>query len=114
MLPSWLTPAIVGVAAWAASASQELLTSVLPAAVVAVSAFADYVLWVRIGRPWHEPTVIVLLLPALAAAIWIAVGGLVTGVDRTDEARLLVEVGPGLALTGLVTTLISYHGRHRP
>jgi hypothetical protein len=114
MLPSWLTPAIVAVAAWAASASQELLTSVLPAAVVAVFAFADYVLWVRIGRPWHEPTVIVLLLPALVAGIWIAVGGLVTGIDRTDEARLLVEVGPGLALTGLVTTLISYHGRHRP
>jgi hypothetical protein len=114
MLPSWLTPAIVGVAAWAASASQELLTSVLPAAVVAVLAFADHVLWVRRGRPWHEPSVIVLLLPALAAAVWIAVGGLITGVDRSDEARLLVEVGPGLALTGLITTLISYHGRHRP
>ena len=55
---------------------------------------------------------IVLLLPAIVAAVWIAVGGLVTGVERSDEARLLVEVGPGVALTGLLCTLISYHGRH--
>jgi hypothetical protein len=42
------------------------------------------------------------------------VGGLVTGVERSDEARLLLEVGPGVALTGLLCTLISYHGRHHP
>jgi hypothetical protein len=44
--------------------------------------------------------------------VWIGVGGLVLGVDRSDEARLLLEVGPGVTLTGLITTLISYHGRH--
>lgn len=113
MLPAWLTPPIVGVAVWAA-ASGEPLTGVLPGAVAAVFAVADYVLWRQLGRPWHDPPVIVVLLPALAAGVWIAVGGLVTGVERSDESRLLAEVGPGVALTGLVTTLISYHGRHRP
>jgi hypothetical protein len=58
--------------------------------------------------------VILLLLPPILSAVWIAVGGLVTGVDRSDEARLLLEVGPGVALTGLLCTLISYHGRHHP
>jgi peptidoglycan/LPS O-acetylase OafA/YrhL len=72
----------------------------------------DYVLWERRNRPWHDWTVI--LLPAILAAVWIAVGGLVTGVERSDEARLLLEVGPGVALTGLLCTLISYHGRHHP
>jgi hypothetical protein len=42
------------------------------------------------------------------------IGGLVTGVGRGGAGRLLLEVGPGLALTGLVCTLVSYHGRHRP
>jgi hypothetical protein len=58
--------------------------------------------------------VIVLLLPALACSLWIGVGGLVAGVHRGGPGRLLLEVGPGLALTGLVCTLVSYHGRHRP
>jgi hypothetical protein len=53
-------------------------------------------------------------LPAIAAAVWIAVGGLVLGSERTDAARLLGEVGPGVVLTGLLCTLISYHGRHHP
>ena len=77
-------------------------------------AVAGYALWVRRERPWHDWTVILLLLPAILAAVWIAVGGLVTGVERSDEARLLVEVGPGVALTGLLCALISYHGRHHP
>ena len=77
-------------------------------------AVTDYALWVRRERPWHDWTVILLLLPAVLAAVWIAVGGLVTGVERSDEARLLLEVGPGVALTGLLCTLISYHGRHHP
>ena len=77
-------------------------------------AVTDYALWVRRERPWHDWTVILLLLPAVLAAVWIAVGGLVTGVERSDEARLLLEVGPGVALTGLHCTLISYHGRHHP
>ena len=86
----------------------------LPAAVIAALAAVDYRLWTARGRPWHDWTVILLLLPAILAAVWIAVGGLVTDVERSDEARLLLEVGPGVALTGLLCTLISYHGRHHP
>ena len=97
-----------------AAASGELLTGILPAIVILVLAAADYVLWERRRRPWHDWTVILLLLPAILAAVWTAVGGLVTGVERSDEARLLLEVGPGVALTGLLCTLISYHGRHLP
>ena len=82
--------------------------------VILVFAPVDYALWVRRNRSWHDWTVILLLLPAILAAVWIAVGGLVTGVERSDEARLLLEVGPGVALTGLLCTLISYHGRHHP
>ena len=68
-------------------------------------------LWRKRGRPWHDRDVIVLLLPALACAVWIGVGGLVLDVERSDDARLLLEVAPGIALTGMITTLISYHGR---
>jgi hypothetical protein len=91
-----------------------VLTGILPAILVLVLAVADYALWSRRKRPWHDWTVILLLLPAILAAVWIAVGGLVTDVERSDEARLLLEVGPGVALTGLLCTLISYHGRHHP
>jgi hypothetical protein len=91
-----------------------VLTGILPGALVLVLAVADYALWSRRERPWHDWMVILLLLPAILAAVWIAVGGLVTGVERSDEARLLLEVGPGVALTGLLCTLISYHGRHHP
>jgi len=82
--------------------------------VILVLAVTDYVLWVRRKRPWHDWTVLLLLLPAILAGVWIGVGGLVIGVERSDDARLLVEVGPGVALTGLLCTLISYHGRHPP
>jgi hypothetical protein len=99
---------------WVAVASGQVLTGILPAAVAAVGIAVDYRLWRVRGTPWHDPLVIVVLLPALAAALWIGTGGLVLGVDRGATGRLLLEVGPGLALTGLVTTLISYHGRHRP
>jgi hypothetical protein len=58
--------------------------------------------------------VILLLLPAIFAAGWITVGGLVMGVERTEGGRLAFEVGPGVALVGLLCTLISYHGRHHP
>ena len=97
-----------------AVASGEVWTGILPAALILALAAGDYVLWERRNRPWHDWTVILLLLPAILAAVWIAVGGLVTGVERSDEARLLLEVGPGVALTGLLCTLISYHGRHNP
>jgi hypothetical protein len=97
-----------------AAGSGEVLTGILPAVLVLVLAVADYALWSRRKRPWHDWTVILILLPAILAAVWIAVGGLVTGVERSDDGRLLWEVGPGVALTGLLCTLISYHGRHHP
>jgi hypothetical protein len=114
VLPSWLTPPIVAIGITVAVASEEALTGALPGALVSVLAVADYVLWRRRGRPWHDATVIVLLLPALGCAVWIGVGGLALDVERTDSSRLLLEVGPGIALTGLITTVISYHGRHDP
>lgn len=114
MLPTWLTPPIAALGVTVAVASQEILTGALPGLLAAALAAADYALWRTRGRPWHDATVILLLLPALASAVWIAVGGLALDVDRSDGARLLLEVGPGVALTGLITTLISYHGRHDP
>ena len=112
MLPTWLTPPIVAIAVAVAAASQEVVTGVVPGLLAALFALTDYVLWRRRGRPWHDRDVIVLLLPALASAVWIGVGGLLLDVERSDEARLLLEVGPGIALTGMITTVISYHGRH--
>jgi hypothetical protein len=109
-----LTPAAVVVCLWVVAGSGRGLTGILPAAVAAAFIVADYRVWRRRDTPWHDPLVIVLLLPALAAAVWIGVGGIALGVDRGAAGRLLLEVGPGIALTGLVTTLISYHGRHRP
>jgi hypothetical protein len=113
-MPRYLTAAAVALALWVAIGSQEVLPGILPALVVGLLAAADYRLWAARARPWHDWTVILLLLPAILAAVWITVGGLVTGVDRSDEARLLLEVGPGVALTALLCTLISYHGRHHP
>jgi hypothetical protein len=113
-VPRYLTLAVVAVALWVLLFSQELWTGSLPAAVVLGTAIADYRTWTSRGRPWHDRTTILLLLPAIAAAVWITVGGLVVGVGRTDDMRLLAEVGPGVALTGLLCTLISYHGRHHP
>jgi hypothetical protein len=114
VLPTWLTPPIAAIGIVVAAASQEVLTGVLPGLLAAALAVADYALWRRRDRPWHDATVIVLLLPALACALWIGVGGLVLDVERSDSSRLLLEVGPGIALTGLITTLISYYGRHDP
>jgi hypothetical protein len=113
-VPWYLTMGAVLGALCAALLSRELLTGALPAVVVLVLVLADYHLWERRGRPWHDWTVILLLLPAIAAAVWIAVGGLAMGVERTDAARLAYEVGPGVALVGLLCTLISYYGRHHP
>jgi hypothetical protein len=109
-----LTPAALAVCVWVVVASGHVWTGTVPAAVAAAFLALDYRVWRARGTPWHDPLVIVLLLPALAAALWIGVGGIALGVDRGTAGRLLLEVGPGLALTGLVTTLISYHGRHRP
>jgi hypothetical protein len=111
-VPRYLTLASVALALWVAIGSRDVLAGILPAAVVLILAPADYRLWTGRGRPWHDWTVILLLLPPILSSVWIAVGGLVSGVERSDEARLLLEVGPGVALTGLLCTLISYHGRH--
>ena len=113
-MPRYLTAGAAALALWVAIGSGEVTTGILPAAIVLVFAVADYLLWTSRARPWHDWTVILLLLPPILSAVWIAVGGLVTGVERSDEARLLLEVGPGVALTGLLCTLISYHGRHHP
>ena len=86
----------------------------MPALAAAAFVLGDYLLWRRRGSPWHDPAVIVLALPSLACALWIAVGGIVLDVGRSDAGRIALEVGPGLALTGLVCTLVSYAGRRRP
>ena len=113
-MPKYLTLASEALGLYVALFSGELLSGILPALVVLAFAAGDYYLWRRRGRRWHDWLVIVLLLPAIAAAVWIAVGGLVIGVEGSREHRLLLEVGPGVALTGLLCTLISYHGRHHP
>lgn len=113
-LPDALTPAALATCAWVAIASREPWTGIVPAAVAAACFAGAYALWQRRGEPWHDPLVIVLFLPALAAGLWIGVGGTVLDVVRSDGGRLALEVGPGLALTGLACTLVSYAGRHRP
>jgi hypothetical protein len=70
--------------------------------------------WRSRGRPWHDWLVILLLLPAIAAGVWVAVGALVLDAGLTREQLLGAAVGPGIALVGLLTTTISYHGRHHP
>lgn len=113
-LPDALTPAAVAVCAWVAIASGEAWTGGVPALVAALFLAGDYVLWQRRGEPWHDALVIVLVLPALAAGLWIGIGGTVLDVSRGAGGRVALEVGPGLALTGLTCTLVSYFGRHRP
>lgn len=113
-MPRYLTAAAVTLAVWVAAGSGESWTGILPASLVAALALSDYVVWERRNRPWHDRTVILLLLPAIFAGVWIGVGGLLLDVERTDSGRLVSEVGPGVGLVGLLCTLISYHGRHHP
>jgi hypothetical protein len=113
-VPKYLTAAAVILALWVALRSGELWTGVAPAGLIVTLAALDLVLWERRARPWHDWTVILILLPAILAAVWLAVGGLLLDVERTDEGRLALEVGPGVGLTGLLCTLIAYHGRHHP
>jgi hypothetical protein len=35
-------------------------------------------------------------------------------VARSNDQRLVYEVGPGIGLVGLLCTLIAYYGRHHP
>ena len=123
MLPSYTTAAIVVVASWVAvapyvwgdaGALERALIGPTPAAVAIAFALADYALWRVRGRPWHDWLVIVLLLPAIAAGVWVAIGALVLDAGLTREQLLAEAVGPGVALVGLLTTTISYHGRHHP
>jgi hypothetical protein len=86
----------------------------VPSSLIVVLAALDYWLWERRNRPWHDWGVILILLPAIFAAVWIGVGGLLLDVARTDSGRLVYEVGPGIGLVGLLCTLIAYHGRHHP
>jgi hypothetical protein len=113
-VPKYLTAGAIVLALWVAARSGEAWTGVLPAAVVVLCALVSYVHWERHGHPWHDWMVILTLLPAIFAGVWIGVGGLLLDVARTDDQRLVYEVGPGIGLVGLLCTLIAYHGRHHP
>jgi hypothetical protein len=113
-VPKYLTAAAVVLALWVAARSGEIWTGIVPGTVVTGLALLDYALWERRSWPWHDWTVILLLLPAIFAAVWLGVGGLLLDVERSDSGRLAYEVGPGIGLVGLLCTLISYHGRHHP
>jgi hypothetical protein len=124
VLPSFSTPAIllgalwvaIGPYAWttAASARDAALIGPLPGVIAIAFALVDYVLWRRRDRPWHDWLVIVLLLPAIAAAVWVTVGATVLAADLSRPELLGLSLGPGVWLLGLLTTTISYHGRHHP
>jgi hypothetical protein len=111
-MPRYLTAAAVVLAIWVAVRSGETWTGTVPASLVALLALISYVHWERYGRPWHDWTVILVVLPAILASVWIGVGGLILDVARTNDGRLVYEVGPGIGLVGLLCTLISYYGRH--
>jgi hypothetical protein len=123
VLPSFLTPPIVAAAVWVsiapyvwtdASTLDRVLAGPVPGGVALVFSLADYVLWRRRGRPWHDSAVILLLLPAVAAGVWVAIGALALDAGFSREELLGIAVGPGVALVGLLTTTISYYGRHHP
>ena len=113
-MPKYLTAGAVVLALWVAIRSGEVWTGIFPAARGVVLAVVDDVHRERHGRPGHDWTVIQVLLPAIFASVWIGVGGLLLDVTRTDDQRLVYEVGPGIGLVGILCTLIAYHGRHHP
>ena len=123
VLPSWLLPPTLLVSVWAALApfvvgefasAQQIVLGPLPAVIVGVFAVASWRLWLVHGKPWHDWVVIVLLLPAIAAAVWVTIGSLAMGTDLASAETLGVSVAPGLALIGFLTTAISFQGRHHP
>jgi hypothetical protein len=59
-------------------------------------------------KPWTG------IVPAAVAALFLVLDYGLWRRRRARWRRLALEVGPGLALTGLVCTLVSYYGRHRP
>jgi len=123
VLASWLLGPTVAIALWAgiapfglsdASAGDVAAAFTVPAAAVLAFALADWRLWLARGKPWHDWGVILLLQPAIAAAVWLTIGGLVLDAGLSREELLGLEVGPGMALVGLLTTAVSFHGRHHP
>lgn len=123
VLPSFATPPILAAAVWTgvgpyawtgASAAEQAVLGLVPALVVLAFTLADYMLWRRRNRPWHDWHVILLLLPAIAAGVWVAVGPLLLAAPYSRPELLGLSVGPGVALVGLLVTTISYHGRHHP
>jgi hypothetical protein len=123
VLPSWLLPPTLAVAGWAAAApfaltdaspADVLAAFTVPGAIAAGFALGAWAVWRSRRRPWHDWTVILLVQPAIAAAVWLAIGGLVLDLELTREELLGLEVGPGIALVGLLTTAVSFYGRHHP
>jgi hypothetical protein len=124
VLPSFTTPAILAGALWVAvgpyawptgaTARDAALLGPLPGGVALAFALCDYALWRRRGRPWHDWQVILLLLPAIAAAVWVTAGAAVLDAGLSRPQLLSLSIGPGVWLLGLLTTTVSYHGRHHP
>ena len=123
VLPSWLLGPILLTCIWTAvapfafadvSTSARLGMGVIPAAAVLAVALSSWRLWLSHGKPWHDWSVIITLLPAIVAAIWITVGSLILELDLSRGEVLGLSVGPGIALVGLLSTTISFHGRHHP
>jgi hypothetical protein len=123
VLPSFAVPPIAAAALWVivaplvwtdASVLERAVLGPVPGAVALACALADYALWRARGRPWHDWHVILLLLPAIGAGVWVAVGALILDAAYSREELLGLSVGPGVALVGLLVTVISYHGRHHP
>ncbi len=122
VLPSFLLWPVLVLGAWVAAGAfltgaaawQQLVLGPVPGIVAIAFTLADYTVWRRRGRPWHDWLVILLLLPAIFAGVWVAVGALALGAPYGREELLGIAVGPGVALVGLLCTTISYHGRHHP
>ncbi len=86
----------------------------LPSGIVVACALLDWRVWLRRGKPWHDWAVILLLLPAIGAAVWVVVGATLLELSLSRPELLGISLGPGIALLGLLTTTISFHGRHHP
>src|SRR5919198_5187508 len=94
-MPKYLTAGAIVLALWVAIASREPWTGILPGTLIGLLAAADWRLWEKRGRPWHDWTVILLLLPAIFAAVWIPVGGPATGVGGSGRAGAAFGGRPG-------------------
>lgn len=122
VLPSFLLWPVLALGAWVAAGAfltaaetwQQVVLGPVPGLVALAFTLADYAVWRRRGRPWHDWLVIVLLLPAIFAGVWIGIGALAIDAGYDRDELLGIAVGPGVALVGLLCTTISYHGRHHP